>query len=138
LDFRAVDGQVGSRRTNQHRTVRLVIKGGGSVAAERRCSLALSRKEPKLERWWVRRLKVEKEKEKEKGGAGICRAGSTWRRCGTRESEKRGEKGVGRGGVEKQRGTEALLYSRSFRWQKGQARAVKAVRAVTGPANRMA
>jgi hypothetical protein len=42
-------------------TVRLVIKGGGSVAAERRCSLASSRKEPKLERWWVWRLKVEKE-----------------------------------------------------------------------------
>ena len=29
-----------SHKPNQHRTVRLVIKGGGSVAAERRCSLA--------------------------------------------------------------------------------------------------
>jgi hypothetical protein len=100
--------------------------------------LASSRKEPKLERWWVRRLKVEKEKEKEKekGGAGICRAGSTWRRCGTRESEKRGEKGVGRGWKSSEgQGTFVLA---ELQVAEGPGPAVKAVRAVTGPANRMA
>lgn len=56
-----------------------------------------------------------------------------------RERVRRGEKReLGEGGMEKQRGTGALLCSRSFRWQKGQGLAVKAVRAVTGPANRMA
>lgn len=40
-----------------------------------------------------------------------------------RERVRRGEKReLGEGGVEKQRGTGALLYSRSFRCQKGQAR----------------
>lgn len=82
-------------------------RGRRASRAERRCPLASSRKERKLEGGWVRRPKAEREKG----------AGRTWRRAAQeREREKR-ELG---GRVEKAARDGALLYSQGvFRLAEG-------------------
>jgi hypothetical protein len=108
-DVKAADGQVGSRQgTNQRRKA-------GQEIAERRRSLAWSRKGPKLEGGWVGRRKVERDKVR--GGGLQSRQHLATR--GTRECEKRGEKRELEGRVEKQRGMAVLYLVRSSRGQKG-------------------